>query len=235
MTILPTGVILAAAGAGRRFGGRVPKAMVPLAGRPMFLHSIAVFARLAFVRQIVVVLPPAWIGRVRRTWGAELDRLGVLALVPGGRRRQDSVRAGLDLLTTPLVLVHDAARPLITGGAIREVARAAARHGAAVLCAPAVDTVKIADRRGRVISTPDRDRVWHAQTPQGFRTDILRAAYRAAGRADATDDTQLVERMGEKVVIVPSRQANFKVTTREDLARAEKALDNRRGHAIVAP
>jgi 2-C-methyl-D-erythritol 4-phosphate cytidylyltransferase len=225
MTIPPTGVILAAAGAGRRFGGPVPKALVILAGRPMLLHSIAVFAPLPFVRQIVVVLPPPWIERIRRSWGTELARMGVQALVPGGRRRQDSVRAGLDLLTTPVVLVHDAARPLITGRAIREVARAAARHGAAVLSAPAVDTVKIADRRGRVVSTPDRARVWHAQTPQGFRTEVLRAAYRAAGRADATDDTQLVERMGGKVVIVPSREANFKVTTREDLARAEKLLD----------
>jgi 2-C-methyl-D-erythritol 4-phosphate cytidylyltransferase len=227
MAIPPTGVILAAAGAGRRFGGPVPKALVPLAGRPMLLRSLAVFAKLPFVRQIVVVLPPAWIGRVRRAHGPELERLRVTALVPGGRRRQDSVRTGLEILTTPIVLVHDAARPLITARAIREVARAAARHGAAVLSAPAVDTVKIADRRGRVVSTPDRARVWHAQTPQGFRTAVLRAAYRAAGRADATDDTQLVERTGGKVVIVPSREANFQVTTREDLARAEKLLDRR--------
>ncbi len=225
MTIPPTGVILAAAGAGRRFGGRMPKALVPLAGRPMLFRSLEVFAKLPFVRRIVVVLPRAWIDRVRRAHGRELERLGVAALVPGGRRRQDSVRAGLAALGTPIVLVHDAARPLITARAVRDVARAAARHGAAVLSAPAVDTVKIADRRGRVLSTPDRTRIWHAQTPQGFRAEVLRAAYRASGRADATDDTQLVERAGGRVVIVPSRDVNFKVTTREDLARAEKLLD----------
>jgi len=225
MTLPPTGVILAAAGAGRRFGGAVPKALAPLAGRPMLFRPLGVFAALPFVRQIVVVLPRAWIGRVLRAHGRELERLGVTDVVAGGRRRQDSVRAGLEVLRTPLVLVHDAARPLITPRAVREVARAAARHGAAVLAAPAVDTVKIADRRGRVLSTPERSRVWHAQTPQAFRTEVLRSAYRGAGRVDATDDTQLVERAGGRVVIVPSRDPNFKVTTLEDLARAEKLLD----------
>lgn len=227
MSLPPVGLILAAAGAGRRFGGRTPKALVSLAGRPMFLWSLDTFAKLPFIRQIIVALPPRWIGRVRRTWGPVLDRLGVTTLVPGGRRRQDSVRAGLEVLTTPLVLVHDAARPLIGARAIREVARAAARYGAAVLGAPAVDTVKIADRRGRIICTPDRERVWHAQTPQGFRTGVLRAAYRRAGRADATDDAQIVERAGGRVVVVPSRGANFKVTTREDLERAAIFLDPR--------
>lgn len=219
------GVILAAAGAGRRLGGRIPKALVPLAGQPLFLWPLRTFSKLPFVRQIVVVLPPAWIERVRRALGRELERLGVAALLPGGRRRQDSVREGLEVITTPLLLIHDAARPLVGTRAIRDVARAAARHGAAVLCAPAVDTVKIADGRKRVITTPDRARVWHAQTPQGFRTEVLRAAYRTAGRADATDDTQIVERAGGRVVVVPSEAPNFKITTREDLERAENLLD----------
>ncbi len=233
MKIPPTGVILAAAGTGRRFRAPVPKALVPLAGRPMLFHSLETFARLTFVRQIVLVLPPAWIEKFTRAHGRALSRLGVANIVPGGRRRQDSVRAGLEALSTPLVLVHDAARPLISPEAIRRVALAAARHGAAVLASPAVDTIKIADRRGRVISTPDRSRVWHAETPQGFRTEILRTAYRSRGKADATDDTQLVERAGGKVVIVPSRRANFKITTGDDLARVEKLLDKRPGKFIL--
>jgi 2-C-methyl-D-erythritol 4-phosphate cytidylyltransferase len=223
----PTSVIVAAAGAGTRLGARLPKALVPLAGRPLFLHSVATFARLGFVREIVLVLPARWIGRVRRRHGKELGRLKVRALVAGGARRQDSVRAGLAAARAEVVLVHDAARPLVTARAARAVAVAAARHGAAVLAAPAVDTIKIADRRGRVAATPDRGRVWHAQTPQGFRRAVLLAAYRRAGRADATDDAQLVERAGGTVVVVPGDAANFKVTSREDFARAEKLLDRR--------
>lgn len=225
MPIPPTGVILAAAGMGRRLGSRRPKAFVTAAGRPLFLPSLRTFAKLSFVKEIVLVLPEPWIERVRRRWGRELREGRVTMLVPGGARRQDSVRAGLRVLSSPLVLVHDAARPLVRPEAIREVARAAARHGAAVLAAPATDTIKIADARGRVLSTPDRSQVWHAQTPQGFRRQVLLDAYRSCGRADATDDAQLVERAGKRVVIVPSRWPNFKVTDPQDLARAAILLD----------
>ncbi len=227
MAIPSTGIILAAAGEGRRLGHRRPKALVPLAGAPLFLHSVRTFASLSFVRRIVIVFPEEWLDRILRAHGKTLLGLKVGALVPGGDRRQDSVRNGLASCPTPLVLVHDAARPLVTPGAIRDVARAAALHGAAVLAAPAVDTIKIADARGRVLSTPDRAGVWHAQTPQGFRRELLEAAYRSHGGADATDDVQLVERAGGRVVIVPSRDENFKVTTPSDLLRAKKMLDSR--------
>jgi 2-C-methyl-D-erythritol 4-phosphate cytidylyltransferase len=227
MRIPPTGIILAAAGEGRRLGADVPKAFVPLAGKPLFMHSLETFARLPFVKAVALVLPAGWIERARKRWGGRFDALKVVALVPGGERRQDSVRAGLDVLQTPLVLVHDAARPLVGEAAVGEVARAAARHGAAVLAARAVDTVKVADGKGRVLETPDRARVWLAQTPQGFRREVLAEAYRKAGRQDATDDCQLVERSGGRVVVVPSTLPNFKVTSREDLQRAVKLLDSR--------
>ena len=174
MAIPPTGVILAAAGEGRRLGSRNPKALIPFHGRPLFLHSLRTFASLPFIRQIVVVLPPTWVDPIQRKWSRELVKHRVTALVPGGKRRQDSVRAGLEILSTPLVLVHDAARPLIAPAAILDVSRAAARHGAAVLAALAVDTIKIADGRGRVRETPDRKRVWHAETPQVSATDDTR-------------------------------------------------------------
>jgi 2-C-methyl-D-erythritol 4-phosphate cytidylyltransferase len=225
MAIPATAVILAAGGRGHRLGGGLPKALVPLRGRPLFLHSLRAFARLPFVREIVVVLPAGWIERVRRAHARELLRLRVSMLVPGGPRRQDSVRAGLSVVKSPIVLVHDAARPLVTARQARAVAVATARHGAAVLASPAVDTVKIVDARGRVRQTPDRSRVWHAETPQGFRREILLRAYRTHGRAPATDDAALVERAGGRVVIVPSDGANFKVTTRDDLRRVKKFLD----------
>jgi 2-C-methyl-D-erythritol 4-phosphate cytidylyltransferase len=227
MKIPPTGVILAAAGEGRRLGSPLPKALVPLAGVPLFLHSLRTFAALPFVREIAVVLPAQWVERIRQKLGKRLSALKVTVLVPGGARRQDSVRKGLEVLATPLILVHDAARPLITRQAVAALARAAAVHGAAVLSHPAVDTIKIADARRRVVSTPDRNRVWHAQTPQGFRRSVLMNAYKVNGRADATDDVQLVERAGGKVVIVEGPAGNFKVTTPEDLSRAEKLLDRK--------
>ena len=224
MAIPPVSVIIAAAGEGRRLGYELPKALVPLAGTPLFLHSLRTFAALPFVREIAVVLPAEWVDRIRKQLGKRLAALKVTTLVPGGTRRQDSVRIGLEATTAPVVLVHDAARPLVTRAAITDLAAAAARHGAAVLSHPAVDTIKIADARGRVVSTPDRARVWHAQTPQGFRRAVLVNAYKVNGRADATDDVQLVERAGKKVVIVPGPATNFKVTTPDDLARAEKLL-----------
>lgn len=220
----PVGVVLAAAGEGRRLGARLPKALVPLAGKPLFLHSLEMFSRLTFVREIAVVLPEGWIGRIRRR---HLDgRPKVVAVVPGGKRRQDSVRAGLEALATPLVLVHDAARPLIRAQAVEAVARAAQKHGGAVLASRAVDTVKLVDGRGRVVSTPERARVWLAETPQGFRRKVLEEAYRKAGRRDATDDAQLVERAGGRVVVVPSEWPNFKVTTAKDLERTVNLLDS---------
>ncbi len=225
MKVPPTGVIVAAAGEGRRLGFALPKALVPLAGLPLFLHSVRTFSSLAFVREIVLVLPGEWIDRVRARHGRELMRRKVIAMVAGGARRQDSVLEGLEATTAPVILVHDAARPLVSRRAVKDVAVAAARHGAAVLAAPAVDTVKIADDRGRVLETPDRSKVWLAQTPQGFRRRVLLNAYRLNGDRDATDDVQLVERARGKVMIVPSDNANFKITTPEDLSRAKKLLD----------
>ena len=225
MRVPPTGVIVAAAGEGKRLGSPLPKALVPVAGLPLFLHSVRTFSSLSFVREIVLVLPGEWIDRIRARHGRELMKRKVIAMVAGGARRQDSVLEGLEATTAPVVLVHDAARPLVSREAVKDVAAAAAKHGAAVLAAPAVDTVKIADGRGRVIQTPDRARVWLAQTPQGFRRRILLNAYRLNGGRDATDDVQLVERAGGTVVIVPSQYANFKITTREDLGRAKKLLD----------
>src|SRR5579859_7982255 len=233
MQIPSAGVILAAAGEGRRLGSRLPKALVPLAGIPLFLHSLRTFAALPFVREIAVVLPAPWVHRIQTSLGRRLESLKVTTLVPGGARRQDSVRIGLDAIASPIILVHDAARPLVTRAAIIQVAQAAARHGAAVLAHAAVDTIKIADVRGRVVSTPDRSRVWHAQTPQGFRRSVLLHAYQVNGRRNATDDVQLVERAGGSVRIVPGPPSNFKVTTPEDLARAAGLLDRPRHGRIL--
>src|SRR5689334_22412206 len=103
MKIPSTGVILAAAGEGRRLGSKLPKALVPLAGQPLFLHALRTFASLPFVNEIAVVLPAEWVERIRASYGRRLKALKVTTLVPGGARRQDSVRIGLEALSTPIV------------------------------------------------------------------------------------------------------------------------------------
>jgi 2-C-methyl-D-erythritol 4-phosphate cytidylyltransferase len=217
--------IIPAAGAGRRMSGETPKLLLTLGGRPVLAHTLSAFEKASLVEGVVVVASELTLDACRREVVERFGFRKVSTLVLGGAERQDSVRAGLEATRSPLVLVHDAARPLVTPQAIRNVARAAHRHGAAVLASPAVDTVKIVNGRGRVVDTPDRARVWLAQTPQGFRRRVLETAYRRNGRRDATDDVQLVERAGGRVVVVPGNGTNFKVTTREDLLRAEKVLD----------
>lgn len=208
-------VIVAAGGAGKRLGADRPKALVPIAGQPLYIYSIRTFASLPFVREIILVLPV----------GCSVQVPGVRT-VAGGPRRQDSVRNGLRA-TDPrsdVVLVHDAARPFVSPKLIREVADAAFRHGAAVPGVPVVDTIKRIDARGRVVETPPRDRLRAVQTPQGFRREVLVEAYRRSGRADATDDVQLVERSGGRVVVVPGDSANWKLTTPDDFRRAVRLL-----------
>lgn len=214
-------VIVAAGGAGKRLGADRPKALVPVGGAPLYIYSIRTFASLPFVREIVLVLPGEWVDRVRPPRDVRV--------VAGGARRQDSVRNGLKATdpSSDVVLVHDAARPFATPRLIRAVAEAARRHGAAVPGVPVVDTIKIVDGRGRVVETPPRDRMRAAQTPQGFRRELLVEAYRRAGRRDATDDVQLVERIGGRVVVVEGDPANYKLTTPEDFRRAEAKLVRR--------
>ncbi len=215
-------VILAAGGAGTRLGAALPKALVPLAGKPLFLYSLELFAAIPFVREIVLVLPEPWVERVARKHGKLLRERKVIKIVPGGRRRQDSVLCGLRVSDprNRVVLVHDAARPFAPPGMIRRVATAAQHHGAAVPVVPISDTLKVLDARGLVVETPRRDRLRAAQTPQGFRREVLLEAYRRAGRREVTDDVQLVERVAGRVAAVDGDVGNFKVTTPEDLRRA---------------
>ncbi len=157
----------------------------------------------------------------------------VLAVVEGGTERQASVAAGLSALPpwADVVLVHDGARPLVPPALVEAVARAAAAEGAALAAVRPKDTVKLDDGRGRVQATPDRSRLWLAQTPQAFRVDWLREAHAraAAEGVDATDDAALVERLGRPVVIVPGSYRNLKVTTAEDVRVAEAWLAEEAG------
>jgi len=217
--------IIVAAGSGRRLGMRTPKAFVRLAGRPMFEHSLRTFSNAGTIEQLVLVVPP----RHRFGKAGLLKRYPKLtAFVPGGAERADSVRAGLAAVSpkAKLVLVHDAARPLVRREDIAAVVRAAARHRAAVLAEPASDTIKRADR-GFIQATLNRDYLWRAQTPQGFDLKLLKRAYRAPSRKP-TDDSALAEALGVRVALVTASGPNIKITTRTDLEYAAWLLGKRR-------
>jgi len=217
--------ILVAAGRGERMGLGRPKAFLELAGEALVLRSARVFDEAPSVGAIVAVVPEAELDAARAVL-APLRKL--LAVVPGGERRQDSVLAGLK--TVPdgfegVVLVHDAARPLVDVGLVEAVAREAEGAGAALPVLPVVDTVKRV-RDGLVVETLDRGQLGAAQTPQGFRYALLVEAYEAALRdgLTVTDEAMAVERLGAPVVAVPGSPRNRKITTPEDLEWAEGVL-----------
>jgi 2-C-methyl-D-erythritol 4-phosphate cytidylyltransferase len=204
------GVVLVAAGAGRRLGA--PKALLELRGRTLVARAAEAFAGL---RDRVLVLRPE-----------DLDRVDLEGWrkVAGGARRRDSVERGLRALdaSTSLVLVHDAARPLVGRELVGRVLAAAARARAVVPAVPVVDTVKRVEN-GRVVATLDRASLVLVQTPQAFETALLRRALEATSE-DATDDAALVEALGEPVLAVEGDPRNIKITTTADLAVAEALL-----------
>lgn len=219
------GVVIVAAGAGVRAGPGEPKQFRPILGVPMLLRALRPFTSHPAVSHVVVALPagyaerpPEWLGKLRG------ERL---SLVAGGTQRPDSVRAGLRALTprAEVVLVHDAARPFVSRETIDGViARARAGVGA-VAALPLTDTVKEVVNGARVAKTIPRDRLWRAQTPQGFPRVMIDQAYAQLG-ADApdggpTDDAELCERAGFPVEVVADTAHNLKVTTADDFRIAE--------------
>jgi 2-C-methyl-D-erythritol 4-phosphate cytidylyltransferase len=217
--------ILVAAGRGERLGDLRPKAFVELAGQALVLRSARVFDEAPSVSGIVAVVPGAEVGAARSLL-ATVRKL--VAVVPGGERRQDSVLEGLRQAPDGfdgVVLVHDAARPLVEVSLVEAVSRAAAEVGAALPVLPLTDTVKRL-RDGLVVATLDREELGAAQTPQGFRLALLVEAYEAAfrDRVTVTDEAMAVERLGAPVRAIPGSPRNRKITTPEDLAWAEGVL-----------
>lgn len=217
-----------AAGRGERMGAERPKCFVPLAGRPLFLHSLAAFARLASAPQLVLVVPPGWEPEAAGLCaGLRLSRSPLI--IAGGSERTESVRAGLEALVVAppdLVAIHDAARPLVSLAIIEQTLTAAAETGAALAATPLTDTLKRAGEDLRVTETPSRHGLWRAQTPQAFRYELICAAHRRAQERGlaATDDAMLVESLGHPVRLCPDSAYNIKVTTPEDLTVAEHLL-----------
>ena len=214
--------MIAAAGSGQRLGAGGPKALVELAGRPMLDWSLEAFRAAASVDEIIVATPP---GEEQAVAGR-----GVTA-VAGGEHRSESVANALELCGGEIVVVHDAARPLVTPQLIDAVVGdlAADREAAGVIAASSVtDTIKQARRDGPVERTLDRSGLWAVQTPQAFRADALREALADLDSlAEATDDAMLVERRGGRILIHAAPPDNLKVTTPLDLRVAELLLRER--------
>lgn len=223
-----TAVIVPAAGRGERLGPGAPKALRTLAGQPILLHAVRNLATARDIDMIVVAVPEDSVEESRALLaGIELP----LVIVSGGETRQDSVARALLALPpeVDVVLVHDAARPLVPSEVVDRVA-AAVRAGAPAVIPTlgVVDTIKEVDADGVVQATLDRSRLHAVQTPQGFVRDVLQTAHAASDGGDATDDAGMVERMGVQVHVVPGHEEAFKITRPLDLVLAEAILVRRR-------
>jgi 2-C-methyl-D-erythritol 4-phosphate cytidylyltransferase/2-C-methyl-D-erythritol 2,4-cyclodiphosphate synthase len=203
-------VIIAAGGAGRRLGGDTPKQLLDIGGGTMLEHSTAAFTRHPRVSDVIVVL-------------SEVAVIPGVRVVKGGARRQDSVANGFAAVpaNADVVLIHDAARPFVTADLIDRTIDAAAAHGAAIVALQSRDTIKRVRKDGVITDTIPREEIYLAQTPQGFRRDVLAKAI-AAGRSgvDATDEAMLAEHAGFTVHVVDGDPGNVKITTAEDLDAA---------------
>jgi len=212
--------LVVAAGRGTRLGGPIPKQYRDLAGAPLLRRSLATLSRHARIDAVRVVCNPADAG----LYAAAADGLGLLDPVAGGAERQDSVRAGLESLadlSPATVLIHDGARPFVDAGLIDRLIVALDDSPGAIAAVPVADTLWRA-QDGDAGAIVPREHLWRAQTPQAFRyRDILEAHRRAAG-ATLTDDAAVLRAAGGSVRLVAASERNFKVTTEDDLARAER-------------
>lgn len=211
--------MIVAAGEGKRMGG-TEKLLALLGGTPLLVRVIDVFQACPSVSQIVLVVNKKSVEHYQRLV-AEEGWPKVSNVCIGGRRRQDSVAAGLRQLDRcQWVVIHDGGRPLVTVDLIERGLAAAGETGAAVAAVPVTDTIKLVGNNGMVRNTPPRHSLWAVQTPQVFRSDIITEAYLKA-KGDVTDDASLVEQLGYKVKLYPGAYDNIKVTTPDDLALAE--------------
>jgi len=216
-----TVALVVAAGRGHRAGGEIPKQYMPLAGQPLLRRTVAAFAGHGEIDAVRVVIHPD----DRALYDEAVAGQTLLEPVAGGAERQDSVRHGLESLAEhepDNVLIHDAARPFVSADLISRTLAALDHGPGAIAAVPVSDTLKRGD--GLITGTVPRDGLWRAQTPQAFHYDAILAAHRDAAGLSLTDDAAVAERAGLAVALVPGGEDNFKVTTPEDLERAQRVL-----------
>ena len=222
---MKVGVIIPAAGRGKRIGASIPKQFLEIQGRPLLHHTLTVFASCKLIDYVVLVMPRADVNEVGKDW---MNKYKIVQeVVVGGEQRQDSVYNGFNSLEkgTDIVVVHDGVRPFTTPQMITATVEAAQQHGAAITAIPVSDTVKQA-ADGFVKQTVSRDGLWRVQTPQAFQHGLLQQAFKKAQKDSyyGTDEGSLVEYLGERVKIVPGSELNIKITRKEDLVLGESLL-----------
>jgi 2-C-methyl-D-erythritol 4-phosphate cytidylyltransferase len=219
--------IIAAAGQGTRLGGEIAKQFLELAGVPVIIHTLRKFEQCAAIDEVVVVLPASEsAGFLQLAGKYGLRKLA--RVVPGGSTRAESVWKGLQSVraaTAGIIAVHDGVRPFVTSDEIERTVRAAEVSGAAILAAPAIDTIKEVENE-LVLRTLERTRLRRALTPQCFRYELLRRAFEQSPElvASATDDSSLVESLGATVTIIEGDARNIKITRPEDITLGEMLL-----------
>lgn len=223
-------VIIPAAGQGKRMG-KVSKPFLKLKGTPIIIHIINIFSSIPWVKEIIIAVKSKDLRRAKTTLSSYITSSGkkrnkvLLKLVKGGPRRQDSVANALKLLDpqTQYVLIHDVARPLVRTKDIFRLIKETKKTGAALLGVPVVDTIKRINLKTNLVkeTLKPRSELYLAQTPQGFKKDILIKAYKKAGKKLATDDASLIENLGYQIKIIPGSYSNFKITTPIDLTIAQ--------------
>ncbi len=221
MRKLKVGLVIPAAGIGKRFGSIKPKQFLEIDGIPILQITIQKFQTCDAVDSIVVVSHADFVSEVTDLVKKNLFTK-ILSVVIGGEHRQDSVWNGLkEIIKTDvdIILIHDAVRPFVSDELIKNVISASEKYGAAVPAIALNDTIKVSDTKGFIIETLDRNKLFAVQTPQGFRKDLIVKAYEKAYRNNyyATDDANLVERIGEKIKLVTGEIRNIKITTKDDL------------------
>ncbi len=229
MTTFKSIALIPAAGMGKRMGASINKQYLLLNGLPIVARTISVFERSPLIDSIYLVIPADEISYCREHV-VEACGFKKVTIVPGGKERQHSVMNGLNAIReiadyNDVVLIHDGVRPLVTEAVLSESIAVARISDGALVAVPAKDTIKVVVD-GIVVSTPPRETLWQAQTPQSFRFGIIHAAHLSA-EADGfigTDDASLIERSGGKISIVTGDYRNIKITTPEDLVLAQAFL-----------
>ena len=221
--------IIPAAGSGVRMGGVRPKQFLDIDGKPILAITLMSFELCKEVDAIIVVTPEADVDYCQKEIINKYHLTKVIKVVAGGDRRQDSVRRGLEATegNYQWVLIHDGVRPIISKVDIESILVAAKTHRAVITGLPARETVKEVDKEQKVVCTHDRKRMWMVQTPQLFRYQDIMEAHKKAmeeGWQEATDDSQLVERLGIPVKVIKGSERNIKVTTPNDLDLAKFLL-----------
>lgn len=224
--------IVLAAGRGNRMNAGMNKQFIPILGKPLLAHTLEVFQACSLVDSIILVAGSGELELCRKLIVEAYGFNKVDKLIEGGSERQESVYKGLMALEADcgIVLIHDGARPILTGDIIERCIEGVEKYGAVSSGMPAKETVKILDGKGFVKYTPQRELVWITQTPQAFRSDLIRKAHENAMAEGilGTDDASLVEILGEKVKMLESSYENIKITTPEDIIVAETLMGGRR-------